>query len=204
MKITTISKGFKIGIIPLIFIFILVMSFFFHSCKGFGIPDWTLEVTFEEGVAGTPTPGVYTYNELEKIDYNYYPIDEQHRVEVLVNGGRWSPAGEFIIYSNLNVLVRLFDIRGNWDFTLKVTNSTDEMQFNIGFYGDNVLSGGFNDSQGHSGTWNISSNTLTITYTNWLNYVLTGDISTMKGDWTGDGKTGTWSAARQEQGLFFK
>ncbi len=194
----TISKGFKIGIIPLIFIFILMMAFSFHNCKGFGTPDWQLEITFEEGVAGHPTPGVYTYKELEKIDYSYYPINEQHRVEVLVNNGRWSPAGEFIIYNNMNVLVRLFDMRGNWDFTLKVNNTTDKIEFSIGFFGDNVLSGGFNDSKGHSGTWNISGNTLTITYSNWLSYILTGDINNMSGNWTGDGKTGTWSAIRQQ------
>jgi len=198
MKIMTISKGFKIGIIPLIFIFILMMSFFFNNCKGFGIPDLTLKITFEEGVTGHPTPGVYTYKELEKIEYSYYPIDEQHRVEVLVNEGRWSPAGEFIMYSDMNVVVRLFNIRGNWDYTLKVNNTTDKMEFSIGFFGDNVLSGGFNDSQGHSGTWNISGNTLTITYSNWLSYVLTGDINSMSGNWTGDGKTGTWSATRQQ------
>ena len=196
MKITTISKGFKRGIIPLIFFFILMMSFSFNNCKSFGIPDWTLEITFEEGVAGTPTPGVYTYEELAKIEYSYYPIDDQHRVEVLVNNNRWSPAGEFIMYTNINVLVRLFDIRGNWDFTLKIKDTTDEMEFSIGFFGDNVLSGGFNDSQGHSGTWNIDGNKLTITYTNWFDYVLTGEISTMSGEWAGNGKTGTWNANR--------
>jgi hypothetical protein len=198
MKITTILKGFKISMIPLIFIFILMMSFSFNNCKGFGIPDWTLEITFEEGVAGSPPPGVYTYEELSKIEYNYYPIDEQLRVEVLVNNGRWPAAGEFVVYTNMNVLVRLFDIRGNWDFTLTVNNSTDKMEFSIGFFGDSVLSGGFNDSEGHSGTWNISGNKLTLTYTNWLNYVLTGDISTMSGEWTGDEKTGTWNATRQQ------
>lgn len=198
MKIMNVSKRFKIGFIPLIFIFILMMSFSFNSCKGFGIPDWTLEITFEEGVAGTPGPGVYSYEELTTIDYSYYPIDEQNRVEVLVNDNRWSPAGEFIMYTNINVLVRIFDLRGTWDFTLEDNDSDDEMEFSIGFFGNNVLSGGFNDSQGYSGTWNVDGNTLTITYTDWFDYVLTGYIDTMVGDWTGDGKTGTWSATRQQ------
>jgi hypothetical protein len=198
MKIMTISKGFKIGIVPLIFIFILVMSFSFNNCKDFGIPDWRLEITFEEGVAGTPNPGVYTYKELSKIDYSYYPIDEEHKVEVLVNDNRWLAAGEIIMYSNINLVVRIFDLRGNWDFTMKVNNSTDKMEFSIGFFGENYLSGGFSDSQGHSGTWKISGNTLTITYTDWLNYVLTGDIGNMSGDWTGNGQTGTWTATRQQ------
>lgn len=198
MKIVNISKHFKIGIIPLISIFILLMSLSFTSCKGFGIPDWTLEIIFEEGVAGTPSAGVYTYKELTTIDYNYYPIDNQHRVEVLINNARWSPAGQLIMYTDTKIVVRLFDLRGNWDFTLDDSNSSDEMKFSIGFFGDSVLSGGFNDSQGHSGTWNISGNNLTITYTDWLDYVLTGSISSMSGDWTGDGKTGTWSATRQQ------
>lgn len=198
MKIENISKRLKIGLIPLIFIFILLMSFSFNSCKGFGIPDWTLEITFEEGVAGTPIPGVYSYEELTTIEYSYYPIDDQHRVEVLVNNARWPAAGQLIMYINTNVVVRLFDIRGNWDFTLDDNDSDDEMEFSIDFFGGNVLSGGFTDSQGHSGTWNIIGNSLTITYTDWLDYVLTGEISTMKGEWTGDEKKGTWSATRQQ------
>jgi len=198
LKIMNISKRFKIGIIPFIFTFILLMSFSFNSCKGFGIPDWTLEITFEEGVSGTPTPGVYSYEELASIDYSYYPIDDQHRVEVLVNNIRWPAAGKIILYTNIKIVVRLFDIRGTWDFTLDDNDSDDKMEFSIGFFGENVLSGRFSDSQGHSGTWNINGNNLKITYTNWLNYVLTGEISTMKGNWTGDGKTGTWSATRQQ------
>ena len=198
MKIMNISKPIKIGIIPFIFIFILMLSISFHNCKGFGTPDWTLEITFEEGVSGTPSPGAYTYEELTTIEYSYYPIDEQHTVEVLLNDTRWPAAGDIIMYTNTKVVVRLFDIRGNWDFTLEDNDSDNEMEFSIGFFGDNVLSGGFNDSQGHSGTWNIDDDTLTITYTDWLDYVLTGDISLMNGDWTGDGKTGTWSATRQQ------
>lgn len=198
MKIVNQLKRFKITIIPLIFIFILMMSISFNNCKGFGIPDWTLEVIFEEGVSGTPTPGVYKYEELSSVEYNYYPLDDQHRVEVLLNDTRWPVAGEIIMYTNIKVVVRLFDLRGNWDFTLEDNDSDDEMEFSIGFFGENVLSGGFNDSQGHSGTWNIVGNTLTITYTDWLDYVLTGEISSMSGDWTGDGKTGTWSASRQQ------
>jgi hypothetical protein len=192
-----ISKRFKISIIPFIFIFILMMSISFHNCKGFGIPDWTLEIAFEEGVSGTPTPGVYTYDELAIVEYSYYPIDEEHTVEVLINDNRWSASGDITMYTNVKVLVRLFDLRGNWDFTLEDDDSDDEMEFSIGFFGDNVLSGGFNDSQGHSGTWNINGEALTITYTDWLDYVLTGNISSMSGNWTGDNKTGTWTAARQ-------
>jgi hypothetical protein len=198
MKIANQLKRFKITIIPFIFIFILMMSLSLNNCKGFGIPDWTLEIIFEEGVGGTPTPGVFTYEELTTIDYSYYPIDEQHRVEVIVNDTRWSPAGKIIMYTNTKVVVRLFDIRGNWDFTLDDNDSNDEMEFSIGFFGDSMLSGGFNDSQGHSGTWNIEGNKLTITYTDWLDYVLTGEISSMSGTWEGDGKTGTWSATRQQ------
>ncbi|MGD2089235.1 MAG: hypothetical protein PVH61_23860 [Candidatus Aminicenantes bacterium] len=193
-----ISKRFKIAFIPIIFIFIFMLSFSFHSCKGFGIPDWTLEIIFEEGVSGTPGPGVYSYEELTTVEYSYYPIDEQNTVEVLLNNVRWPAAGELIMYTNTKVLVRLFDIRGNWDFTLEDNDSDDEMEFSISFFGENVRSGGFNDSQGYSGTWNINGTSLTITYTDWFDYVLTGGISSMSGDWSGNGKTGTWSATRQQ------
>ena len=198
LKIMNISKRFKISIIPFIFIFILMMSISFNNCKGFGIPDWTLEITFEEGVSGTPTAGVYSYEELTTIEYSYYPIDDQHTIEVLLNDIRWPAAGDIIIYTNIKVVVRLFDIRGNWDFILDDNDSDDKMEFSIGFFGENVLSGCFNDSQGHGGTWNIDGDLLTITYTDWLDYVLTGDIGLMNGDWTGNGKTGTWSASRQQ------
>ena len=196
MKLVNRLKRFKISTIPLILVFILIISLAFNGCKGFGIPDWQLEIVFEEGVDGTPIPGVYTYEELTTVSYSYFPTNSEQTVEVLINDIRWPAAGDLIMYNNIKLVVRLFDIRGTWEFTLDDNDSSDELEFSITFFGDTRLAGEFTDTQGYSGTWNIESNILTITYSDWLNYVLTGSINNMEGDWTGDGKTGTWRAVR--------
>lgn len=198
MKIMNQTKIFKIGMTPLIFIFILMMPFSFNSCKKFGVPDWQLAITFEEGVTGSPTAGVYTYEELATIEYNYFPIDDQQMSEVLVNDNRWPAAGEFIMYTHMNVVVRLFDIRGNWDFILVDSDSGDELEFSISFFGENLLSGGYTDSQGFSGTWNIVNGILTISYSDWSGYVLTGTVNNMSGEWTSDTSSGTWTSNRTD------
>ncbi|UCH98279.1 MAG: hypothetical protein JSV88_15940 [Candidatus Aminicenantes bacterium] len=199
MKIMTISKRFKIGILPIIFIFVILASF--NGCKGFGIPDWELEITFEEGVDGTPPAGTYAHKELTVIEYNFYPLDSAHSIEVSVNGNQWPLAGEFVMYTNLKVVVRVFDIRGTWNVTIKETEteSEEEIEFNITFSGADVLSGDFTDDRGYSGTWEIVNDDLTISYSDWPDRVLTGTVPRMSGDyWTGDVKSGTWSAQRVE------
>jgi hypothetical protein len=197
MKIANQLKCLKIAITPLIFILLLILSFSFNGCKGFGIPDYKMEIIFEEGVDGTPIPGNYSYEELATIEYSYFPINEDHTVEVLINENRWPAAGSIVVYANMKLVVRLFDIRGTWDFTLEDNDSSDEWEFSITFSGGNFTNGSFSDSQGHNGTWTIDGTVLTITYSNWSNYVLTGSISDMDGDWSGDDLTGTWSAVRQ-------
>ena len=176
----------------------LLLILFSSSCKNFGTPDWELNITIAEGVEGTPAAGVYQYKELTTIDYNYYPLNDAHTLEVLVNESRRSASGQLIMYTNINVLVRVFDIRDTWNIVLKKDNSNDEPQnFDITFTGSSFLSGDFTDTQGHSGTWTITANSLTITYNNWENYTLTGTIPQMSGSWTnGDSTTGTWSANR--------
>jgi hypothetical protein len=175
----------------------LLLIFFSSSCKNFGTPDWALNIAIEGGVEGTPPAGSYQYKELTTIDYNYYPLDETHTIEVLVNGNRKAASGQLIVYTNLNVVVRVFDIRDTWNIALQKDNSTEAPQkFDITFTGSSFLSGEFTDSLGHSGTWAIATNSLTLTYNNWESYKLAGTIPQMNGSWSNGDITGTWSAVR--------
>jgi hypothetical protein len=182
--------------VPMILGIVIVLCL--SGCKGFGVPDYELKIEVRSGVEGTPASGTYTYKELTSIDYSYFPQNDEHQVEVLVNGSRWLAAGTFIMYTNLEVVVQIVDIRGTWDFLLTSTDSdVEDIQFEITFSGDNLIAGSFTDDRGYSGTWNANGANLTITYSNWENYSLTGSIITMRGDiYNGDEKTGTWSASR--------
>jgi hypothetical protein len=170
------------------------------SCKNFGVPDFELKIEIKEGAQGTPPAGEYVYNELEVIEYQYTPKDDQHFVEVLVNGSRWLSSGSFTMYTDLEVVVQIIDIRGTWAVTLEPPSDeqdTEDVIFNITFDGAGLLSGDFTDDRGYSGAWKIEDITLTITYADWLDYVLTGDITVMRGTWSSLGKTGPWDAVRQ-------
>jgi hypothetical protein len=176
----------------------------FSSCKNFGIPEFELKITIEEGVEGTPEAGVYARKDLSVIDYKYIAINPGHTVEVIVNGSRWVSEGQFTMYSDLDVVARIIDIRGTWNFELKYKDpdtgeEQDPIEFNITFSGNNFLSGIFTDDRGYSGTWDVVGITVTIIFNNWQDYELTGSISTMDGTWEGGGKSGgTWRAVRED------
>lgn len=177
----------------------LVFLFSFNGCKNFGVPDYQLKIQIEGEVQGTPVPGVYTHTELDTIEYSYVALNSEYNVEVVVNGSRWDSEGEFIMYSNLDVVVRIIDIRGKWLFKLvDADEEIEDREFSITFSGDSLLIGTFTDSQGYSGTWEIDDEAITITYSDWLDYVLTGSITSMSGSWTGVDLDGTWTATRQE------
>jgi len=167
------------------------------GCKNLGIPDFELKVTLEGDVQGTPSTGVYTYAELETVAYSYTALDDRYNVEVIVNGSRWAPEGNLIMYTNIEVEVRVIDIRGTWNFKLvDADNEVEDREFTVTFSGNSLLTGTFTDSQSHKGTWVIDGVDLTMTYSNWLNYKLTGNLNTMTGSWEGENLDGTWSASR--------
>lgn len=176
----------------------LTVIFSLSGCKNIGIPDFELKVTMEGDVQGTPLTGVYTYKELEIVAYSYAALDDQLNVEVLVNGSRWAPEGNVIMYTDIEVQVRIIDVRGTWNFKLEdAENEIEDREFTITFFGNSLLTGDFTDSQGYNGTWVIDGVDLTITYSDWLDYILTGNINTMTGSWTGANLDGTWAAARE-------
>ncbi len=169
------------------------------SCQDFGVPDYKLSIEVKNGVDGTPPSGVSTHKELDTIDYKYTSQDAQYQVEVLANGARKLSEGQFIMYTDLDVVAQIFDIRDTWDFTLAATSDTtvEKREFTVTFTGGGLLSGDFTDSNGHNGTWVIDAAKLTMTYKNWLDYTLTSDSAlTMSGTWSGEGKSSSWSASR--------
>ncbi|HLP57925.1 MAG TPA: hypothetical protein VK186_03810 [Candidatus Deferrimicrobium sp.] len=189
-KISSICLAVIVG-------FLMILSF--GSCKDLGIPDYKLTIQIQGDVEGNPPAGVSTHKELETIDYKYTALNSKYLVEILVNGTRRLSEGQFIMYTDLDVVVQIFEIRDTWDFTLDKTtdSSVAERKFTVTFTGPDPLSGQFTDSNGHNGTWIIETSKLTMTYSNWFNYTFTTDsVLTMSGTWSGEGKSSTWSASR--------
>jgi hypothetical protein len=209
MKMKKISK-YSVGAACAIVILGIIITFSFNGCKNFGVPDYQLQITISNGVQGTPATGKYTYKDLATIDYSYTPLDTAQTVEVLVNGSRWATQGTVTMYADISLVAQIMDIRGAWLITISPSTSTTDktIKYDTVFSGGDTLSGIFtavnqDDKAVHNGSWkmekkNDGSTTVTITFTDWKDYVLTGTASTMSGTWTGETKSGNWSATRQQ------
>jgi len=181
---------------------LLFILFLLGSCI-FGIPDYTLTVIVEEGVTGTPETGKYVYKELHSVEYQYTPLNPLHTVEVMLNNRiRRSSQGSVVLYGDNYILAaRVMDIRGSWTVKMIKSGSTiTDFQFTLTISGADVISGTFTDSRGYQGVWETASaetgNTITFTYSDWEDYVLTGTYFNMSGTFSGEETTGTWSAER--------
>lgn len=175
---------------------ILLIPLFFNGCNGFGSPDYTLNVIVSDGTTGTPEAGIYNYAEFEAVSYNYNSTEENIQIEVLVNGKAKVPAGTLIMYNNMDIVVRRIDIRDEWGFSYSKEDGTTG-EFDITFGGDTPYEGTFTDSRDYSGIWKVENNDLTITFSDWADYVFTGVISGMTGEYRGENITGIWSATRK-------
>lgn len=171
------------------------------SCSFFGIPDYGLTVTVKDGVQGTPENGQHSYKDLTAVDYAYTPVNYLHTVEVIYAGDEDSPmaaAGTVTMYTNVALEARLVDIRDTWTITFAYDDTTTaSITFTVTFSGNDILTGTFSDDRGYNGTWDGTSNKITMTYSNWENYVLIGTLFSMSGTWSNGDVTGTWSAVRQ-------
>jgi hypothetical protein len=165
------------------------------SCKFLSGPDYDLTVTVETGVTGSPASGIYTHADLDQVAYSYTPLDAKHTVEVMIDGGQAAAAETLTIYHSTSLVARLVDIRDAWSMTTTDSAGT-QTKFTVTFSGDNILGGTFSDSRGYAGTWTGPSNVITITYSNWEQYKLTGALFSMSGTWTNGTATGSWSASR--------
>jgi hypothetical protein len=167
------------------------------SCNFFGIPSYELKVTVKDGVLGTPENGQHSYKDLTSVEYAYTPANYLHTVEVVYEGARLEASGNFIIYTNVALEARLVDIRAIWTITIYNSDTTTLATADVTFSGADILGGTFSDSRSLAGTWDGTSNKITMTYGNWENYVLIGTLFSMSGTWSNGDATGTWSATRK-------
>ncbi len=77
-------------------------------------PIYTLTVTIDEGVAGTPTDGTYSYKKGKKIDYSYSLKPGYSSMTVLLDRNALSASGTISI---------------NMDHTLAVASSANQVNF---------------------------------------------------------------------------
>ncbi len=186
------SKTAVFGRITLILLLVLGFS----SCE-WGIPDYKVTVIIEEGVTGTPEAGEYAHKELTTLSFDYAAIDPIHTVEVFINNIRQIASGSITVYTNFTLTARLVDIRGSWNMKMKWADSIDvDFDFSITFNGTDLASGTFTDSQGYHGLWTAEKGTITITYTDWSDFVLTGSVFNMSGTFTAESDNGSWTATR--------
>lgn len=190
-------------------ILLFVVSFL-GSCI-FGVPDYTLTIIVGDGVTGIPEAGRYVFKELSAVEYQYTPLNPLHTVEVMLNNKvRKSSQGSVVMYGDNYILTaQVMDIRGSWTVKMLKSGSTaTDFEFNLTISGADVISGIFTDSRGYQGVWETASvetgNTITFTYSDWEDYVLTGTYFSMTGTFTGEETTGTWSAERTTGTLSFK
>lgn len=178
----------------------VLLAIILSSCQPL---NYTLTVIVDEGITGTPEAGKYVYKELSTVEYSYIPINPLYTVEVLINDKYRKPAQDSIVlYGDEYVLrARIMDVRGAWKIKMTKSDSTSvDFEFTVNLKGNDTLSGTFEDSRGYHGTWDTSysytGNIITLTYSDWKDYVLTGTYFDMKGNFMGDGTTGSWSSER--------
>jgi hypothetical protein len=181
---------------------VLVISLFlaFASCD-WGVPDYQVTVITGEGVTGAPEAGVYEHREGTTVNYDYLPEDPIHTVEVFINESRNTGSGSITVWTSFTLTAQLVDIRGTWKMQMQWSESSEvNFEFNITLSGPDLTSGTFSDDRGYSGLWTAENSIVTITYTNWSDYVLTGSVFNMNGTYTGEGADGNWSATEPEEG----
>lgn len=166
---------------------------------GWGIPDYSLSVVIEEGVTGAPEVGRYVYRELTTVGFNYTPVNPLHTVEVLLNDKvRSTGSGSLMMYGDGYALkARLVDIRGLWTVSIVNADATTG-SFVMTIDGPGLVAGTFSDDQGRHGTWAADASKIVFTYSDWLDYAFTGTVYDMSGTFTGESKSGTWSATRKQ------
>ena len=178
-----------------------------HTLQAYtaGNGKFTLTVTVGTGVTGTPAAGTYSYNEGDVVDYSYSLASGYTGLSVTVDSTAVTSSGT-ITMSSLHTLdatsSKQYDITGTW--TLDETY-LDGSTFKVSatFVGD-LYSGRVTDSDGGSGTYTVSSSTVSfiLTYPN-VTYSYSGTLSddtNMSGTSTKANSvsnyTGTWSAIK--------
>jgi hypothetical protein len=187
----SIMKVKPLNLVLLSFLLVTIVAFQ-NSCN-LSSPSYTLTVIIEEGVTGTPESGTYEYKEFSEVEYDYDMTDGAVQPEIYFNNLRNVVLkGTLVMYCDTVMTVRQIDIRSKW--TLILLEAGEEISdWTIEFTGADLRSGTFTDDRGYSGTWQVTdSNDWTFTYSDWEDYVFTGSLSGLSGDWEGENKSGTW------------
>jgi len=166
-----------------------------NSCKLTG-PDYTLAVTLEEGIKGEPEAGTYLHAEFTEINFKYENEEGKVFPELFINGTvQQNVEGVFGMYSDMDILVKQKDIRGDWKVDFFIDEIKDG-EWEMTFSGATINSGTFTDQRGYTGTWEVSGLNFTCTYDNWNRYIFTATLNNMEGTWDDEGRTGNWRATR--------
>jgi len=182
-------------------IIVMLLFLILVSCD-WGIPDYTVTVITREGVIGAPETGVYEHREGTTVNYNYFPENPLHTVEVFINESRKTGSGSISVWTSFALTAQIIDIRGTWRIQMRWSASSEvNFDFNITFSGAELTSGTFADDRGYHGLWTAENGSITITYTDWRDYILTGSVFSMNGTYTGAGSDGAWNATEPEEGL---
>jgi hypothetical protein len=120
-------------------------------------------------------------------------------VEVYIDESRNVASGSITVWTSFTLIARIVDIRGTWNMQMRWSTSSEvNFEFNITFSGADVTSGTFSDDRGFNGLWTAEDGAITITYTDWNDFVLMGSVYGMNGTFTGDGSDGSWTATEPE------
>lgn len=172
-------------------------------------PEYTVTFIIDDGIVGTPAGGTYTYHEFEDISYKYTPgSSDVLWPTVYINGIRAKGEDTMTVFNHTVIEVHQIDIRNDtvnqddqWQFIMYNIQGGVVASFRLRFLGSSNRMGTFSDDSNHYGTWEITeSKKLVMTYLNWEDYVLTGDISTMTGVWTVSSNPDhySWTASRNQ------
>jgi hypothetical protein len=178
-------------------IVLLLLGFLGIAGCNFGIPDYTLYVTLDQGVVGNPGDGEHVYEDLSSVSYSYETIPDGGTVEVYLNETRLSGMGTFTMYNTASLRASIMDIRGTWNIKMTwLASSEVNFEFNITFNGPDNLGGTFTDSRGFHGTWTGLNNALYMFYTDWNDFALSGTVFDMSGSFSGEENIGTFEMER--------
>jgi hypothetical protein len=99
------------------------------------------------------------------------------------------------MYTNVELIARLVDIRGGWHVLMQQTDPSVTFEFDITLDGAGITNGTFSDSRGYHGTWTAENGVITMSFTDWSSYVLTGTLYSMSGTFSENGEDkGGWEA----------
>ena len=170
--------------------------------------QFTLNVTVETGVSGTPTTGTYTHAQGTLVNYSYAPTEDYTNLTVKVDGvdveansGTITMSASHTLYASA---AKKYNIQGSW--TLAESYQDGSYFFVTATFSGNYENGTVIDSAGGSGTYTYDYSTVkfTIVFPD-VTYEYSGNFSdenTMSGTCkryqTSDNViSGTWAATRK-------